>query len=89
MEKLRSKWGQDTATSTAPTVKGAARVRLESAMWDWFSQRQPDAVIYAKADGLRSALEEATQLGEVTDAEASRYRGILRVRRPRREDPAR
>jgi hypothetical protein len=49
---------------------------------DWFSQRQSDAVIYAKADGLRSALEEATRLGEVTDMEASLYRGILKSAPP-------
>jgi hypothetical protein len=45
---------------------------------DWFSQRQSDAVIYAKLDGFRSALEEATRLAEVTDVEASLYRGILK-----------
>jgi hypothetical protein len=65
-----------------PTVKSSARVRLESAVSDWFSQRQSDAVIYAKADGLRSALEEATRLGEVTDMDASLYRGILKSAPP-------
>jgi hypothetical protein len=58
-------------------VKGPARVRLESAWHDWHSQKQSDLVIYAKADALRSALEEATRLGEVTDEEASLYRDIL------------
>ena len=77
IEKFRSKWGQDTAASTAPTVQGSALARLESAMRDWFSQQQSNAVIHAKADALRSALEEATRLGEVTDEEASDYRDIL------------
>ena len=81
-ERFRPKWGQDTATSTSPTVKGAARVRLESAVSDWFSQRQDDAVIYAKLDGFCSALEEATRLGEVTDVEASLYSGILKSAPP-------
>lgn len=81
-ERFRPKRGQDTATSTSPAVKGAARVRLESAVRDWFSQRQADAVIYAKLDGLRSALEEATRLGEVTDVEASLYSGILKSAPP-------
>lgn len=81
-ERFASKWSQDTATSTPPTVEGPARVRLESAVSDWFSQRQSDAVIYAKADGLRSALEEATRLGEVTDEEASLYRDILKSAPP-------
>ncbi len=39
LERFRSKRGQDTATSTSPTVRGAARVRLESAVRDWFSQQ--------------------------------------------------
>ena len=81
-ERFRPKWGQDTATSTSPTVKGAARVRLESAVRDWFSQQQDDAVIYAKLDGFCSALEEATRLGEVTDVEASLYSGILKSAPP-------
>ena len=34
-------------------------------------------MIYAKADALRSASEEATRLGEVTDEEASLYREVL------------
>ena len=89
IEKLRSRWGQDTAASTPPTVQGSARARLESAMSDWFSQQQSNAVIYAKADALRSALEEATRLGEVTDEEASDYRDILESAPPRREDHAR
>ena len=58
-------------------MKGSARVRLESAWRDWRSQKQSDAVIYVKADALRSALEEATRLGEVTDEEASLYRKVL------------
>ena len=70
-------------------MKDAARARLESAVSDWFSQRQSDIVIHAKADGIRSALEEATRLGEVTDVEASLYRDILESAPPRREDLAR
>ena len=58
-------------------MKGPARVRLESAWRDWRSQKQADAVIHAKADALRSALEEATRLGEVTDEEASLYGEVL------------
>ena len=81
-ERFRPRRGQDTATSTSPTVEGAARVRLQSAVRDWFSQRQADAVIYAKLDGLRSALEEATRLGEVTDVEVSLYSGILKSAPP-------
>jgi hypothetical protein len=76
-ERLASKWSQDTARSTPPPVKGSARVRLQSAWHDWRSQKQSNLVIYAKADALRSALEEATRLGEVTDEEASLYREVL------------
>ena len=76
-ERFASKRSQDTARSTPPPVKGSARVRLESAWRDWRSQKQADAVIYAKADAFRSALEEATRLGEVTDEEASLYREVL------------
>jgi len=77
-ERLASKWSQDTAMSTPPPVKGSARVRLESAGRDWRSQKQSNLVIYAKADALRSALEEATRLGEVTDEEISLYREVLK-----------
>ena len=52
-----------TAGSTPPTTTDSARARLQSTWRDRCSQRQSEAVIYAKADGLHSALEEATQLG--------------------------
>ena len=78
MESYRSKLGRGSTTSTPETAEGAARVRLESAMWDWYSQQQSTSVILEKAYRLRWALEDAMQLSAVTDEEADHYRDILK-----------
>ena len=82
MESYRSTLGRGSTTSTPETAEGAARVRLESAMWDWYSQQQSTSVILEKAYRLRWALEDAMQLSAVTDEEADHYRDILKTAPP-------
>jgi hypothetical protein len=72
-------------------ITASALARLRSAGNDWSSQRQSEAVIHAKAARLRSALEEAKRLGEVTGVELYAYEEILEdaPSRERRSGPLR